>query len=189
MFKNRKKLPKGVYIDKDHSKTTEKERHMLRPILNASHRLDKYKGKCRLEGPNLWVDGKCYHQNNLHTLPLELNTVVATSKSDDNTVGFFGELHPFSNFHPCIFISGGLEYHSSEQFIQLKNAEYFGDEIAMDCILKSTDAQDSKEIAMDIANFDKHAWNSVAEELCEPGITEKLHQNEHLMQALLDTGN
>ena len=33
LFRNRKKLPKGVYIDKEFSQTTEKERRLVRPIL------------------------------------------------------------------------------------------------------------------------------------------------------------
>ena len=34
LFKNRKKLPRGVYIDKEYSRTTEKERRLLRPVLH-----------------------------------------------------------------------------------------------------------------------------------------------------------
>ena len=61
LFKNRKKLPKGIYIDKEYSKSTEKERHLLRPMIKAARRLDKYKGVCHLEGPQLVIEGKHYH--------------------------------------------------------------------------------------------------------------------------------
>ena len=46
LFKNRKKLPKGIFIDKEYSKSTEKERRLLRPVIKAARRLDKYKGVC-----------------------------------------------------------------------------------------------------------------------------------------------
>ena len=47
---------------------------------------------------------------------------------------------------------------------------------------------DSKEISMDISNFNKREWSRVAEELCYPGIKAKFFQNPGLMAALLNTG-
>ena len=49
------------------------------------------------------------------------------SKEDAGTVGFFGELNPLSTFHPCVFKVEDNWFHSSEQYIQLKKAEYFND--------------------------------------------------------------
>ena len=46
LFKNRIKLPKGIFIDKEYSKSTEKECRLLRPVIKAARRLDKYKGVC-----------------------------------------------------------------------------------------------------------------------------------------------
>ena len=42
LFKNKKKLPRGIYIDKEYSKATEKERRLLRPVIKAARRIDKY---------------------------------------------------------------------------------------------------------------------------------------------------
>ena len=187
LFKHRKNLPRGVFIDKEYSRSTEKERRLLRPVLNAARRMEKYKGRCRLEGPHLVVDGKHYHRQNLHTLPDDLNTVAATSKENETVLGFFGELHPFSNFHPCKFSYDGIDYNSSEQFIQAKKAEYFEDDITKNRILSAEDAQDCKEIARDINNFDKRKWITVAETICEPGITQKFLQNANLLHTLTES--
>ena len=46
LFKNRKDLPRGVFLDKEYSRSTEKERRLLWPVLNAARRLEKYKGRC-----------------------------------------------------------------------------------------------------------------------------------------------
>ena len=46
LFKNRKELLWGVFIDKEYSRSTEKERRLLQPVLNAARRLEKYKGRC-----------------------------------------------------------------------------------------------------------------------------------------------
>ena len=189
LLKNRKKLPKGVFIEKEFSRSTEKERRLVRPILRAARKQDKYKGKVRMEGPHLVIDSKHYHRLNLHTLPSDLDPIEATSKTSDTILGFFGELHPFSNFHPSKFLFDGIEYHSSEQYIQMKAAEYFGDEVAKNRILSAEDAQDCKDISRDINNFNRRAWSVVAESLCEPGISQKFLQNPDLMTTLMNTGN
>ena len=83
----------------------------------------------------------------------------------------------------------GHKFNSSEQFIQAKKAEYFEDDIARNHILAAEDAQDCKEIARDINNFDKRKWTTVAECLCKAGIYQKFLQNRDLLATLLDTGN
>ena len=45
LFKNRKKLPAGIFIDREYSKATEKERRLLRPIVKAACKIDGYKRK------------------------------------------------------------------------------------------------------------------------------------------------
>ena len=140
-----------------------------------------------MEGPYFILDGKKYHHYNVHTLSAQLGPSEVTSVSDEERIGFFGELNPFSNFHPCVFVLNGQEYHSAEQFIQATKAEYSGDNIAREQILRCENAMDSKEVSMDISNFNKHEWSRVAEELCYPGI-KKFFQNRGLMAALLNTG-
>ena len=118
-----------------------------------------------MEETHVVIDGKHYHRHNLHTLPGELNTFDVTSDSNSDTLGFFGELHPFSNFHPHQFNCEGEEFNSSEQYIQWKKATFFKDYPTMIRILNCEDAMDSKETARDINNFDRKSWNEVAEEL------------------------
>ena len=43
LFKNGKKLPDGVFIDREYSKVTEKERRILRPIVKAG-KIEEYNG-------------------------------------------------------------------------------------------------------------------------------------------------
>ena len=117
LFKNRKKLPKGIYIDKEYSKSTEKECHLLRLIIKAARNLDKYKGVCHLEGPQLVIEGKRYHRQNIHTLPEDLNPMDVTSRTNEEVLTFFGELNPLSNFHLCKFNLEGETFNSSEQYI------------------------------------------------------------------------
>ena len=141
-----------------------------------------------MEGAHVVLDGVHYYRENIHTLPPELAADKVTSETNDEVVTFFEELHPLSNFHGCKFNFEGETFHSSEQLIQLKKAELFGDQTAKERILNSTDAQDSKETAMDIANFNRDEWNKLAENLCYEGICQKFEQNPSLQNYLLDTG-
>ena len=99
---NRSHLPQGVYIDHQCSEETERERRKLRPILHSARNNENYKGRCKMEGPQLIIKGKKYDSSNLHLLPDDINGYRSTSKVDEsgNVVGFFGELYPLSNFHP-----------------------------------------------------------------------------------------
>ena len=189
LLKNKRKLPQGIYVEREYSKATEKERRLLRPVIKAARKMTKYHKKCRMEGPHVVLDGTHYHRENIHTLPPELAADKVTSRTNQEILAFFGELHPLSNFHTWKFEYEGESFHSSEQLIQLKKAEFFGDNIARERILNSTDAQDSKEIAMDIVNYSRDRWNAAAEELCYDGIREKFVQNPILYSYLLDTGN
>ena len=142
-----------------------------------------------MEGAHLVLDGKHFYRGNLHTLPSELDPVDVTSKSDNNTIAFFGELNPFSNFHEAKFICEGEEFHCSEQYIQWKKAVLFNDSITEKRILNSSDALNCKDAARDIKNFNKEEWDSNAEELCYEGIKQKFEQNPHLKEVLMETGN
>ena len=157
-------------------------------MIKAARRIDKYKGTCHLDGPQLVIEGKRYHRQNIHTLPDDLNPMEVTSKSNEEVFAFFGELNPLSNFHPCKFNLKGESFNSSEQYIQWTKAKYCGDKIAMDCILNCEDAADCKEVSRDITNLDRKGWVELAETLCFKGIQAKFLQNKHLMERLLDTG-
>ena len=72
------------------------------------------------------------------------------SKENENTVGFFGELNPLSNFHRCVFKVNDKWFHSSEQYIQMKKALYFGDQAAAHKIEAADDALECKRLSREI---------------------------------------
>ena len=63
------------------------------------------------------ICGRKFTLNNLEQIPDQLNAFKCTSKSDDDTIGFFGAINPLSNFHPAPFSIDGVDYISSEQYI------------------------------------------------------------------------
>ena len=110
----RKKLNKGIFVDKQYSDENEHERKCLRPILSAARRHKEYRGRCKLEGTNLVIRGKKYNWDNLEDLPQNLSTHTVSSRQDVLHYGFFGELNPLSNFYPAPFIHEGIHYTTSE---------------------------------------------------------------------------
>ena len=187
LLNNRTYLPSGVYINREYSKETEEKHRTLRPYFKAARKLPKYHKKCRLDGDTLVIKGVSYTVSDLHRLPEELIGENICSISDQNNYGFFGKLHPFSNFHETSFTFQGLDYHSSEQMIQHLKATYFGDEDTVTKIMEAPTPLECKKLAREIDNYNQHGWNSIAKEMCESGIKLKFDQNPTLKQTLMKT--
>ena len=161
---------------------------MLRPILKAAREIEEFKGKCQMEGAELIIKSRRYNSQNLHALPAPLSGFNATSKSDDEVLGFFGELNPLSNFHAAPFTIGNINYHSSEQYIQHMKSELFKDMTTSTAILASSSAFECKQLSRDIINYNRDTWLDRAKELSTPGIRAKFEQNPTLGHMLLNTG-
>ena len=182
---NRFDLERGIYVDKEYPPEIERKRKTLLPILKAAKKLSDYKTQSRLEDDKIVLKGKPYTVNMLNQLPEELNTFKVTSKEDESTIGFFGEINPLSNFFPSSFIHEGTQYMSSEQWIQSTKAKYFGDMENYNKILGCTMPWECKELSRQIRSFDETKWDEVAANLCHPGIRAKFQQNKFAMETLI----
>ena len=185
----KKYLPEGIYLDKEYCEEIEKRRKLLRPIMRCAKNQEGYRKKCRMENDTLVIRGKHYTVNNLHQLPSEINGFKATSKTDDGTTCYFGELNPLSNFHPASFNYDGIQYHSSEQLIQHRKSQLFEDVTTEAAILATTNALDSKKEARNIRNYDQKQWEEMAKSMCYDGIKAKFVQNSWLKKLLLSTND
>ena len=127
IMENKNYLSEGVFVNKEYAPEIERKRRVLLPILRAAKSIEGYKRQIRLENNKIVIKGKDYDIKNIHELPEDLNAFKVTSKKNDTTAEFFGELNPLSNFFPASFQTKGQHYISSEQFIQASKAQYFGD--------------------------------------------------------------
>ena len=189
VYENKNHLKKGIYLDREYNPETENNRYILRPILRKARSLDSYKKKCKMDGDQLIIKGKTYTVDNLMNLPEEVNGFNSTSKTDGQTLGFFGELNPLSNFHCCNFQLGDITYHSAEQYIQHKKASYFRDNKTAKKIMEAQTPYECMMFAKEIENVDQNCWNEVAKDLCYQGIATKFNQNQNLGNILKNTGN
>ena len=189
LLENKRRLGRGIFADQEYGPETERNRKLLRPIFNAARKHEDYKGKCKLEGDQLILQGKEYTVDMIGTLPPKINGFRATSKADGRTLAFFGELNPLSNFHPSEFEHNGIIFHSSEQLIQYMKSIYFDDKASASAILNCDSPLECKRLARNIINYNHEEWMKAAKSMCDVGIYEKFNQNPSLRKLLLSTGN
>ena len=133
-----------------------------------------------MERDTLVLRGKRYTVNTIDQLPNSLSTVNVTSKLNEMTFGYFGELNPLSNFHPSPFMMYNQEYHCSEQYIQEAKAKYFNDIEMYDKLHNSKTGLECKLIAKQTKNFNGKKWEQVAIDICKPGIKTTPRTNSSL---------
>ena len=189
LFRNKKHLHKGVYIDREYTDETERKWKILRLILRLAKSLPHYKGKCKLEDDTLIVHGKKYTLFTLHKLPGDINSFASSSRTDSNTVAFFGELNPFSNFHITLFECNAKSYHSSEQYIQEAKALHFKDLSTANNIMLAKTPLECKNLAKEISNYNHDEWKLHAKSVCKPGLTAKFKSDDILLKLLKSTGD
>ena len=182
---NKKELRTSVFAEKEYPQDVENKRKILRPILTAAKNSKKYRKRCRMDNDQLVIKGKRYGINDLDTLPKSLLPHNITSKSNHDVYGYFGELHPLSNFYPAEFSLENKTFHCSEQYIQWKKAELFKDKTAMTKIENCKNGRQCKEEGRKIKNFNKSTWDSNAKKLCHAGIRQKFIENKKLREFLL----
>ena len=185
LLENKKRLNKGIYLDKEYSQDVERKRKILRPILQAAKNKPKYKTRSRMEDDKVVIKGKHYGLDNLEELPSDLEAFKVTSRESHDVIGFFGELNPLSNFHPAEFTIGEKTYHCSEQYIQESKALFFNDHDTASRIMDTSTAAECKSIGYSVTDFNQEAWDNSAKEICAKGINEKFLQNPELLDILL----
>ena len=99
IYEYRYHLTGGIYVDREFNFETENSRRISRPILKAARMKPEFRYKSRMESDKLVIDGKRYG--------VKLSPFEVTTESNEDTLGFFGELCPFSNFYPVKFTYDG----------------------------------------------------------------------------------
>ena len=150
VLENRYYLPQGVFVEREYTVETEKNRKILRPYLRAAKNLNHYAGRCRISGDKLIINGRKCSTNKLDRLPQDLRGFEITTKRSREGMCFFGELNPHSNLHSAQFTADGETCASSEQFIQKTKAEYFGKNRVAEEIMQASSILECKRLAREI---------------------------------------
>lgn len=110
--------------------------------------------------------------------------------SDDTDIVFFYRTaHPFSNFHPSVFVAGGLTFRWAEQYIMHRKALAFGDLDTAERVLAARDPAECKKLGRAVRPYDDAVWARVRETVAFEACLHKFAQNPKLREALLATGD
>lgn len=94
-----------------------------------------------------------------------------------------------SNWYLSDMVIGGIKYNCVEQYMMNKKAEYFGDCVIANRIMKTMDPKEQKKLGRGVQAFIMEEWDSVKYNIVLVGTLEKYNQNLELRKKLLETGD
>ena len=192
VLRNRKKLPKGIFVNEDFPEVWVERRRVLKPIFNATKRTESLKDKTFLWKDTLIINGKVFTVGpTMNVLDAnELFDVAATcQRSDEKTILFLGVHSVFSNLHPSGFRIGNTTFNCAEQMIRSEKAALFNDDVTQAKIMLESNPFRIKKLGSKVRNFKQDAWRKVAKRVTYEAVWAKFSQNDYLKGVLLNTGD
>ena len=191
ILKNRKLLPKGVYVLEDLPDVWLDSRKILKPIFNSARRMDSLKEKTFLTRDKLVIDGKAYTagpDSNLGDLSGIVDVQGTCQTSDESKTIFQGVHSVFSNLHPASFVVDKIQYNCVEQAIQAGKASEFNDTYTHAKVMSASNPYRIKKLGSKVRNYNKERWSEVSRNVAYKAIKAKFRQNPILKDLLLSTG-
>ena len=93
-----------------------------------------------------------------------------------------------SNWYPSVFMFGGVEFSSMEQYMMYRKAVCFGDEDIAAQILATSDVAEIKALGRLVLGYDDNWWNGVRQIIVYEGLLAKFSQNVALGKQLKKNG-
>ena len=72
LLENKKRLGRGIFADQEYGPETEKNLKLLQPIFNAARKHENFKGKSKMEGDKLILQGKEYSVDTIGSIHPEM---------------------------------------------------------------------------------------------------------------------
>ena len=192
ILRNRKKLPKGIFVQEDFPEEWVDRRRVLRPIFNAARRNNDLKKGTFLKKDKLVINGTTFTAGptmNVMDANKLLNVADTCQKTDENNIVFLGVHSVFSNFHPTPICINNVDFNSAEQLIQSEKAALFGDDITQAKIMRETNPFQIKKLGSKVRNYKETVWNKNNKEIAYAAIKAKFLQNPMLGNLLCSTGD
>ena len=92
-----------------------------------------------------------------------------------------------SQWWPCRFEVGGIEYSCTEQFMMAEKARMFKDEEMLAKIMEASHPKEMKAYGRAVKGFDKDRWDSQCYDIVKRGNLAKFSQNPELLEFLKGT--
>jgi ribA/ribD-fused uncharacterized protein len=186
VWNNRKNL-KGsrIFVNESFAPEVRDRRRSLWPYMKEAWKVN---AKARLVVDKLNIEGQYYTYDKISAIP-DIYKPQHT-KTVDNVVLFFTKESPMSNHFKCKFTIDDVVYTSAEQFYVHKTAQFFGDAVMADEIMKQTDPVQHKRSLRKIKNYDHARWHQEgAKKVMKEAMLAKFSQNPDVQQFLINTGD
>ena len=189
ILRNRKSLPKGVYVQEDLPEPWSDRRKVLKPIFNAAKRVEKLKKSTYFTKDKLVIDGKVFSTENYTDANAMLDLAATCQRKDNDKLIFLGMHSVYSNFHPAGFTLNNIKYSSAEQFIQSEKAALFNDDITQAKILSEHNPYKIKKLGAKVRGFREAKWSDSAKSIVFKAVSAKFNQNPALAGILVNSGD
>ena len=101
---------------------------------------------------------------------------------------------PFSQWEPAFFVLDGVEYNCAEQYMMAMKAQLFDDPHTLEMIMEAEHPRVQKRLGRVVDGFDVRVWEAEEDNgyprcwnIVWRGNMAKFLQNQHLLEALLET--
>ena len=192
ILKNKKCMPRGVYVNEDLPEEWMDRRRILKPIFNAAKRCDNLKNKTHLSKDKLIIDKDTFTAGpggNIHKANEYLNFTSMCKREDQNQTLFSGSLSPLSNLYLCSFRVNNITYNSVEQYIQSEKAALFNEDSLQRKIMNDDNPYHIKRLGSKVKNFNLNRWMGTAKQACYRAVHAKFNQNPTLRDYLIGTND
>ena len=175
VWANRRKLKDtSLFMSEDFCEETKSARSRLTPIMKAAW---KHQHNAKLVKDELIIEGVHYTLSTLHSTS---GPKVSTPTIQENTIAFYGQLSPLSNFHPARFTVDGQEFVSSEHYFQHAKALHCDQDNIASSIMNAPDPAVAKRLGNQVKP--NNSWNQRMFLVMITGCIAKFEQNVHTIQ-------
>lgn len=106
-------------------------------------------------------------------------------KYNGNFAFFYGG--PFSQWASCAFTVDSVEYNCAEQYMMATKARLFGDWLALEAIMATTNPSAQKAVGRRVKGFKREVWDMVSRDVVRTATLAKFTSTVELYEYLLNT--
>jgi ribA/ribD-fused uncharacterized protein len=176
----------NIKIFEDYPAEVTANRKKLWPYFKAAKELNLKNVSLKLD--KLWIDGKMFTVETLHTVPECLLPHHRCHKQTDDVFVFLTKHSILSNFHPKEVKIEGVAYSCNEQFFQRSKALLFGDHETAEKILNEKDPAKMHEFGKRVRGFNKEIWKKRAPRVLKHMNEVKFRSYPEAATFLVNTG-
>ena len=194
IIRNKKNLPRSIYVSEDLPEEWIDCHKILKPIFNAAKRKEDLKNRTFLSRDKLTIDEEVFTVSPIYNLDqankyLDVAASCERHDRDREQILFLGSLSPYSNLHPCSFMIDNVHYNCAEQYNQSEKAALFDDNITQSKVMKETNPYKIKKLGSHVRKFSEDKWRKVNKKIVHRAVAAKFEQNRTLRDLLLQSGN